>query len=173
MFKAWLPGLYGLHRALDRVAWLFVPAVRTLTTCDFLNPRSNPQKGRPKHPKLPATAHDDNAPSSSRCPCHAKVAGLRHRENEKSKLQKQSFRVSTLTVTWVVSKLGSLLGSFFIKVPYYIWDLKRDPIWENYPHKGLGLRVSCSQATPLRKSTMLMTALVSDAIVPCDPDACE
>ena len=133
MFKAWLLGLYGLHRALDRVARLFVPAVRTLTTCDFLNPRSNPQKGRPKHPKLPATAHDDNAPSSSRCPCHAKVAGLRHRENAKSKLQKQSFRVSTLTVTWVVSKLGSLLGSFFHTCAVLYLGLKKGPYFGELP----------------------------------------
>ena len=30
------------------------------------------------------------------------------------------------------SKLGSLLGSCFIRVPHYNGDLKRDPDLENY-----------------------------------------
>ena len=33
--------------------------------------------------------------------------------------------------------LGSLLGSLFISVPYFIGDLKRDPNFENYPYFGL------------------------------------
>ena len=32
------------------------------------------------------------------------------------------------------SKLGSLWGPFFMRVPYYIWDLKGDPNLENYPY---------------------------------------
>ena len=36
---------------------------------------------------------------------------------------------------WVVfSKLGPLWGVLFIRVPYYVWDLKRDPTLENYGH---------------------------------------
>ena len=31
------------------------------------------------------------------------------------------------------SKLGSLFGSFFVRVAYYIGDLERDPNLENYP----------------------------------------
>ena len=31
-----------------------------------------------------------------------------------------------------LSKLGSLLGSFFIRVPYYLGDPKKDPNLENY-----------------------------------------
>ena len=34
----------------------------------------------------------------------------------------------TLTVHAEFSKLGSLLGSFFIKVPYYFGDLEREPL---------------------------------------------
>ena len=34
-------------------------------------------------------------------------------------------------------KLGSLLGSLFLRVPYYIGDLKRDPSLENHPYRGL------------------------------------
>ena len=32
--------------------------------------------------------------------------------------------------------MGSSLhiGSLFIRVPYYFWDLNRDPNLENYPH---------------------------------------
>ena len=32
------------------------------------------------------------------------------------------------------SKIGSLWGSFFIRVPYYIGDPKGDPHLENYPY---------------------------------------
>ena len=32
-------------------------------------------------------------------------------------------------------KLGSLSGFFFVRVPYYIGDLKGDPNLENYPHR--------------------------------------
>ena len=31
------------------------------------------------------------------------------------------------------SKLGSLSGSLFIRVPYYVGDLNRDPSLDNYP----------------------------------------
>ena len=37
--------------------------------------------------------------------------------------------------------LGSslvFLGSLFIRVPYYVWDLKRDPSFENYPCRCFG-----------------------------------
>ena len=37
------------------------------------------------------------------------------------------------------SKLGSLLGPFLIRVPYYTGDLKRDPNLENYPYDATGV----------------------------------
>ena len=40
------------------------------------------------------------------------------------------------------SKLGSLLGSLFTRVPYYVGDPKRDPHLENYPCGDLGLQPS-------------------------------
>ena len=36
-----------------------------------------------------------------------------------------------------LSKLGSRLGSFCIRVAYYFGELKRDPSLENYPYRSL------------------------------------
>ena len=36
------------------------------------------------------------------------------------------------------SRVGSLLGFLFIRVPYYIGDLTRGPNLENYPYKRRG-----------------------------------
>ena len=34
---------------------------------------------------------------------------------------------------WVVLKIGVPFGVLSIRVPYYIWDLEREPNLENYP----------------------------------------
>ena len=38
-----------------------------------------------------------------------------------------------VSIQLLVGSFGSLLGSFFIRVPYYFGDPKGDPNLENYP----------------------------------------
>ena len=58
------------------------------------------------------------------------------------------------------SKLGSLLGVLFARVPYYIGDLKRDPNLENYPYKFLSMDTETPNSnTPAERSTWKASSL--------------
>ena len=56
----------------------------------------------------------------------------------KPKLAAQNLLTNRALKGWF-SKLGSLLGSFSIRVPYYIGHLKRDPNLENCPTGEFGI----------------------------------